>query len=335
MMTTVYAPLSDGFVVCLAMSIGQPRSHSPALTATAIERLLAKRIHDGMYVEGARLPTVREMAEALGVNKNTIVRAYQALERKGYLELTRGRGAFVRQIEPRGGSLDSRWLERLDHLLDDAKSNGLSRELVLHEITRGMDRKYGPAGLRMAFAECNQPDIDEMGTQLRAAVGRPFEGVLLADVLAHSAEIAQRFDLLVTTFYHLSEVIAAVQPASREKVVGIQAMPGHDALLNIARLHGQVIGLVCDRSGTMDNLTHIIRTYHQSATIMPALIDDQSRLQTLLRKADAIVATRSCYEQLMNLQPTAPVVMVVFTIEQQSIDFLHTQIEEREAVLSH
>src|SRR5205085_5447369 len=166
----------------------------------------------------------------LGVNKNTVVRAYQALERKGYLELTRGRGAFVRQSQPRGGLLESRWLERLDHLLDDAKSNGLSRELLLHEITRGLDRKYGPAGLRMGFAECNQPDIDEMGSQLTAAVGRHFEGVLLADVLANPEQIAQRFDLLVTTFYHLSEVSAAMQPASREMVVGIQAMPGHDAL---------------------------------------------------------------------------------------------------------
>src|SRR5437762_10939787 len=110
------------------MSIGQPRASSRALTAAAIERLLAERIQAGQYGEGMRLPTVREMAGELGVNKNTVVRAYQALERKGYLELTRGRGAFVRQSQPRGGLLESRWLERLDHLLDDAKSNGLSRE---------------------------------------------------------------------------------------------------------------------------------------------------------------------------------------------------------------
>ena len=317
------------------MSVGQPSEKPASLKAAHIERLLEQRIREGVYGEGAQLPTVREMAEELSVNKNTVVRAYQALERKGYLELTRGRGAFVRQRAPQSGAVDSRWLNRLDHLLVDARSRGLSREIVLHEVTMGMDRQYGPAGLRVAFVECNLPDIEEMGSQLSAAVGRRLEGVLLSELLAHPESVARRFDLVVTTYYHLSEVTGALDPPARDSVVGVHAMPAHDGLLNIARLHAQVIGLVCDRAGTMDNLSHIIRTYHPSATILPALIDDDARLQTLLRKADAIVGTRSSYEQLMARQPQVPVVMVVFTIEQQSIDFLRTQITQREASSAH
>lgn len=298
------------------------------LTAVQIERMLAERIRTGVYGEGARIPTVRTMAEELGVNKNTVVRAYQALERKGFLELVRGRGAFVRQRAPASGVLDSRWLARLDQLLHDAQSKSLSREMVLHEFMQSLDRFYGQAGLKLAFVECNLPDIEEMGSQLSAAVGHRLEGVMLADLLKRPAETAGRFDLVVTTFYHLSEVIRALEAEAREKVVGIHAMPTHDALLKIARLHAQVIGLVCDRSGTMDNLTHIIHTYHPSAAIMPALIDDEARVQTLLQKADAIVVTRSCHDQLMALQPHVPVIMVVFTIDQQSIEFLRARIEE-------
>ncbi len=297
-------------------------------TAIALERLLEERVRKGEYAEGARLPTVRDMAAEMRVNKNTVVRAYQALERKGYLELVRGRGAFVRQCTPTSGAMDSRWLLRLDQLLADARQHELSRELVTHEIMQSLDRLYGRDGLRIAFVECNAPDIETLSGELSTAVGHPLDGLMLSDLLAQPADTERRFGLVVTTFYHLSEVTRALPLDARQRIVGVHAMPAHDALLQIARLHAQVIGLVCDLPGTVDNLVHIIHTYHPSATIMPALMDDRSRLKTLLKKADAIVVTRSCHERLMALQPKAPVIMVTFTIDQQSIDFLRARIEE-------
>lgn len=42
-----------------------------------------------------KLPSVREMAVQLGVNPNTIQRAYMELEREGYIYSKRGMGNFV------------------------------------------------------------------------------------------------------------------------------------------------------------------------------------------------------------------------------------------------
>jgi DNA-binding transcriptional regulator YhcF (GntR family) len=309
------------------VSLRQTHAAKEPRTAVDIESFLESRIRSGLYPEGARIPTVREMAEQLGVNKNTVVRAYQALERKGYLELTRGRGAFVRQRVPATGTLDSRWLAQLDRLLDDARTRSLTRDALMQEITRSVDRFYGTPGLKIAFVECNAPDIEEMGGQIGAAVGQPLEGVMLNDFLAQPAELAARCDLIVTTFYHLGEASRALGAAAKEKLVGVHALPVHDATLNIARLNAQVIGLVCDRASTIDNLTHIIHTYHPAATIMPALIDEVPRLRMVLDKADAIVATRSCHPRLMAMHPPMPVIMVTFTIERQSIEFLQNRMK--------
>ena len=308
------------------MSVIQHPPTSKFGTAVQIEQVVEARIRSGQYAEGAQLPTVRELAEQMGVNKNTVVRAYQALERKGYLELTRGRGAFVRQREPLSGAVDSRWLARLDQLLNDARGRSLGREALMRELTRSVDRLYGSPGLKVAFVECNAADIEEMGGQLSAAVGQSLQGVMLADFLAQAPEMSARFDLVVTTFYHLSEVGRALHGSQAEKLVGVHAMPVHDSLLKVARAHAQVIGLVCDRTSTAENLTHIIHTYHPAATIMPALIDDDGRLRMVLSKADAIVVTRSCHAQLVGLQPKMPVIMVAFTIDQQSVDFLRERV---------
>ncbi len=54
----------------------------------------AARIGDGTLVVGTRLPTVRALADELGLAVNTIARAYRELEAAGLVE-TRGRAGTV------------------------------------------------------------------------------------------------------------------------------------------------------------------------------------------------------------------------------------------------
>ena len=219
-----------------SMSVGQSKRAATPKTAAHIERMLEARIRKGQIAVGAQMPTVRESAQQLKVDKNTVARAYKALERKGYLELTRGRGAFVVRREPLQGGFDGRWLHRLEQLIEEARTHALDRDTVLQGLTQMLDRVYGKAGLRLAFVECNQPDLQILGGALSHAVASPLKGVLLDEFLATPREAAQRFDLVVTTFNHLSEVTQAVGADAKEKVVGVQSLVTHDTLLKIARL---------------------------------------------------------------------------------------------------
>jgi GntR family transcriptional regulator len=49
----------------------------------------------GDIVPGDSVPSVRDLSVQLTVNPNTVVRAYQELERMGVLEPVRGRGMFI------------------------------------------------------------------------------------------------------------------------------------------------------------------------------------------------------------------------------------------------
>ncbi|MGV3487725.1 MAG: GntR family transcriptional regulator [Tuberibacillus sp.] len=44
---------------------------------------------------GEKIPSVRELAQGLHINPNTVMRAYQELERDGLTEKRRGQGTFV------------------------------------------------------------------------------------------------------------------------------------------------------------------------------------------------------------------------------------------------
>ena len=58
---------------------------------------IARQIVRGKYGPGERLPPVREMALRMGVNPNTMARAYTELEGRGLTESRRGLGSFVRE----------------------------------------------------------------------------------------------------------------------------------------------------------------------------------------------------------------------------------------------
>ncbi|MCW5850263.1 MAG: GntR family transcriptional regulator [Anaerolineae bacterium] len=299
------------------------------LTAADIARLVESRILSGEYTAGAQLPTVRELAQELGVNKNTVVRAYQSLERDGYLDVTQGRGAFVR---PRDGAvagvLSARWQAQVDSLVREAQTRGVTRAVVGQELGRSVERVYGRSRLRVAFVEDNTQDTDEMGAQLSVMVGHALEGVLLARVLEEPEQVAADFDLVTTTFYHLAEVSRAMKGTPREKVIGVNAQPSHESLLRIARLEVMMIGLVCEFETTIHNLLHTVHTYHPSATLLPTLVEDRGRLRSVMDKADALVVTRACLERVLALQPTMPVISIYYTIDQQSVDYLRQWIHE-------
>lgn len=60
-----------------------------------IYELIAMRILSGEWAEMERIVSVREMAAAVGVNPNTVMRSYEKLEVDGIIFNRRGIGFFV------------------------------------------------------------------------------------------------------------------------------------------------------------------------------------------------------------------------------------------------
>ena len=70
-----------------------PRSAVPPFEQLRVQ--LREQVTSGELAAGAKLPTVRGLADSLGIAPNTVARAYRELEADGILE-TRGRnGTFV------------------------------------------------------------------------------------------------------------------------------------------------------------------------------------------------------------------------------------------------
>ena len=75
------------------MFLVNPKSKQP-LYEQLVEQLRRQLILGGM-VAGAAMPSVRQLATELGINPNTIQKAYRRMEEEGMIISVPGRGSFV------------------------------------------------------------------------------------------------------------------------------------------------------------------------------------------------------------------------------------------------
>ena len=68
----------------------------------------------GALQAGDKLPSVRALAASLAINPNTIQRAYEALEREGYLYTVAGKGSFAAPQADVNADRRARLLEQFD-----------------------------------------------------------------------------------------------------------------------------------------------------------------------------------------------------------------------------
>lgn len=93
-------------------------------------------ISDGRLTPGEQLPTVRGLAEEIGINSMTVNKAYQLLKQEGYITTDWRNGAKVREkFEGRKG-LSGEAKETLERIISEAKIAGMTREEFLAECER-------------------------------------------------------------------------------------------------------------------------------------------------------------------------------------------------------
>lgn len=86
---------------------------------------------------GDKLPSVRELAKALGVNPNTVSKAFQNLERDGIIYSLAGRGSFI--SDKNGSVIKQNAAEQFTIAAREAYAAGLSAEemtAIVNKITQ-------------------------------------------------------------------------------------------------------------------------------------------------------------------------------------------------------
>src|SRR5258708_611734 len=107
----------------------ETQSRMPAYMQLVSQVRQALRL--GTLVQGDRLPTVKEVVERLLLSPNTVLKAYQILEREGLIKSRQGVGTFVlRTLAEPALAHHAALRRRLVRWVRDAQRAGLGDESI-------------------------------------------------------------------------------------------------------------------------------------------------------------------------------------------------------------
>ncbi|MBO5336575.1 MAG: GntR family transcriptional regulator [Lachnospiraceae bacterium] len=98
-------------------------------------------IATAQFREGDSLPSVRQLADTIGINMHTVNKAYTVLKQEGYVKVDRRKGAVIAIDVDRMRTL-SELKKELQVILAKSSCKNISREEI-HELIDEIYREYG------------------------------------------------------------------------------------------------------------------------------------------------------------------------------------------------
>ncbi|HXJ82907.1 MAG TPA: GntR family transcriptional regulator [Candidatus Methylomirabilis sp.] len=262
-------------------------------------------ISTGSLKPGVQLPTVRQLAGFLRINRNTVARALADLHQDGYLESCQGRGTFVVDRPPSREGRAARSLERLvQDALDRARRLGFTHEELLATIAAHapQGRAARSVKTRALLVECNQPELSRYREQLEEELSLHVDRLLVEEFQARAAREPAFLDdyrAVITTFFHIHEVKKALPP-NAPPAVALLSEANISSLLRLTELpEGTTVGLVCNSPKGSENLLSSIQSAGL-AHLVPVLAsaDDPWAIDRLLEKTRTIVCSEQAVDRI-------------------------------------
>ncbi len=207
-------------------------------------------ILNGELEPGTKLPTIRQLAGFLGVNRNTVQKAYQALEGDGLVECRRGRGCVVVERPAAiARPVSAQLLAIIDQAIEEAGELGVSPdELASFLYARARQRRDVRLKRRLVFVECETSITTAIAQTLEERLEVTVSPLLLEELSDPASEVKEKLreaDVVATTFFHIQEVRQLLAKENKE-VVGLVVKPHLQKLLQILQLPSDTsAALVC------------------------------------------------------------------------------------------
>ncbi len=295
-----------------------------------IKRQLRALIGAGELAPGQALPSAKDLASLLGVNRNTTAQVYQELAAEGWLETKVGSGTFVKK------GLSVTKSPELDPIIDRALDRALDLGLSLDEIAdrfiaRLMARSIDLAERRVLVVECNHEALSQISTAVKEQVGAEVYGALIQDLEAHPGRVAKltaNKDLVVCGFNHLKELrrLAGDLPI---EVLGVMFKPEVRIINELVRLPaGTRVGFTCvNQRSTETFFNEVALAGGGSLVRIMAGQDRPEELKAMIESCDVIFATNYVYDRVRELAgPGKRLVKVALSIDPANIDLIRERL---------
>lgn len=262
-----------------------------------LKNILKARIQSG-EIKSKKLPSVRQVAKEYGVSVNTVLRAYNELGNEGIVTGTVGKGTFVNTTPKQLSSYNRRVL--LKKIVEHALEEALSGEYTIEEFEKAVfeyvtEKREMMQKVGISFIECNIEQLTYFTDHLDLDPHIHRIPVLLDDLRRNTHDTFARIkssDIVVTSFYHLSEVTEFFG-GDDIPIIGINIEPEVSTLITIAKIPTtSTVGIVTSSAQFLREITEVLeRLELRFDRLLPTHADNERELAGVIDRCDAVLVS--------------------------------------------
>lgn len=297
---------------------------SPVPIRDQLIEQIGLQIAAGLLRGEEKLPSIRALAQRLGIHYNTVSSAYSHLADVGLLDIRQGSGVRVAsKIRRRDLDLES---ANLDELLRDflamAAEHGFTRDVLRARIAKVLDAK--PVA-RILVVDRN-PDFHKLLiAELKPHFSLPVETITAEEL--SDAKLLLADSLIVTSLYHVFSLQALVIDPTRLVICHVE--PARAELELVAGLSKGSLVLMVSVSPTLlkmaGNVVAALRG--EEVAVRTVTTDDQKELAYVLPFADAVICDQPSKATVTKLLGKPPA-RVFQLYSQSTIDLIKDRLSK-------
>lgn len=280
---------------------------------------LTHLIQAGQLPPGTQLPTVRQLAGFLRINRNTAARVFADLEREGYLSCEKGRGTFVARRLP-GKEAPPPRMSTLAKLVDETleRASRLGFDSAEFAAALYTHAHAGPPEhsrkLKALFTECNRPQLRRFSQELAETLPLQVDALLIPDLEREYRRLPaflRRYRLVITTFPHLHEVQKLLRREEME-VVGLMMDATLETLMRLTALpEGTKVGVACNEwTGSQNVKLSIDNAGLKNIRLVMGCGAEPASLKRMLKEARVVVCSGLVASKIRALAPRGTEIIV-------------------------
>lgn len=313
----------------------------PVPISEQIKGQIAYAIMCGTLRPGDLLPSVRALAESLGVSLMTVAQVYKELSKEDLILTKPGAGTYVADLaRVNGRHWHQAALSNLQQIADIYTRHALSLGYPLAEIRKQFlncletyenNGEVPCIGLVGNFARATQmyaQDIETMLRDLQVSVV-PLVVSDLEENLSDSLMRLRHVGLVVTIPSRLQHVRSILEPHAH-RVVAVAFRPRPETQRRVAGIHPQSrIGVVATYPEFLQSLLDEVASYCLTRLpVLSATLQQEDRIRDMLRQIDVLVYASGSDKVLEWLPPNVEAIEYQYQPEPDSVNRLRPLIAQ-------
>ncbi|KUO64827.1 MAG: hypothetical protein APF84_18865 [Gracilibacter sp. BRH_c7a] len=262
----------------------------------------------GELKPGCKLPSGRQLADFLHVNRATINNALNELEGQGYLHTEKGIGTYVNDhISLKVKRDQNKFREIIITAMEEAKKIGFAPdEFITAAFVLGEQEREQPNGSQedfyAIFVECNEPVLHSYKRDIEESLSIKVETLLidrLNEIDLTTLQLIKNAGMVITTFTHLHEVKSKLKDIDVE-IIGVTAGPYLELLLRMSQMEKgvRIAVVMVSHRGAKEVAQSIIDSGINQSSIIVTSNDQEKSMIEAIKEAQLVIVSSAIVEKV-------------------------------------